>query len=67
MGFMKDANGFDVIAMEGELGCVMEHQDEHAAGGHPVTGGVKMAGQNLFLVDPLIREKRYAALVLAQS
>lgn len=42
MGFVEDANGRDIIAVEGEFGRVMEHQNQHTAGGKALPCGLKM-------------------------
>ena len=43
--------------MEGELRRVVQHENERVGGCQPIARGLKVAGQNLSLADPVVGEK----------
>src|SRR3974390_1024232 len=57
IGLMHNSDGRDVMAPEGELRRVMEHQHEHVTGGDSLLRSLKMSAQNLCFADPVIGEK----------
>ena len=45
------------MAVEGEFGGVVQHQDQCATGGDPLAGRLKMPAQNLFFADARVGEE----------
>ena len=54
---VEDAHPGCVLAMKGEFGGVVQHQDHGCAGGDPLAGGLKMTAQNLRFADSRVGEK----------
>ena len=57
-----DADRLGALALEGELGRVLEHQDGAVGRGEPVTRGLEVAGQDLRLADPVVGEEAVGGL-----
>ena len=57
-----DADRLGALALERELGGVLDHQDGAVRRGEAVARGLEMAGQDLCLADPLIGEEAISRL-----
>ena len=57
-----DADRLGALALERELGGVLDHQNGAVRRGEAVTCGLEMAGEDLRLADPIIGEEAVGCL-----
>ena len=57
-----DADRLGALALEGEFGGVLDHQNGAVRCGEAVTCGLEMAGEDLRLADPIIGEEAVSRL-----
>jgi hypothetical protein len=58
----SDADRLGALALERELGGVLDHQNGAVRRGEAVTCGLEMAGEDLRLADPIIGEEAVGCL-----